>query len=260
MGQIRFHVIDRNIGYLVLEISQSGYGGNVDIGIVGKGEEGTGRHLVRPGRHSALGIQKSGNPMGVGGTEKTVLNVFLPAPDQLDGPPDGLTDLGCFPVIVGLGPAAQSTPQIGGVNVDLIGLQTRNFLDGLQGPSLGLGGRPDVTAIFTHIHGAVHGFHVGVGEVGKKVLHLEPLVGLFKGCRDITILACRDAGFVQQAHQVLFRVLGVQIRTNALVPLGVEGRSPFPGSIQCVRTNGDPPIDLDHLLDAPGTDLAAASS
>ena len=80
-----------------------------------------------PGDESPLFIQSPGNSMAVSGSIGIVPDIFLPCPEDLDGLVCGLGEFHRLLQEVGLEAAAESSPQVGCVDLDLLRIQSGNL-------------------------------------------------------------------------------------------------------------------------------------
>ena len=203
-----------------------------------------------PGGHAALSIDRPCDSTAVPGTVGTILDVFFPAPYQLDRSPSGLGDLHRFFNMFDQRTASEATSHVGCVDLDLFRLQSSDFRCLLKRSGLTLSGNPDVTSIRADMSGTVHGLHGGVGQIGQDVLGSYLLVGLAQSAFDITIISGRDTRPVKTVGELFLYGLGTEMGLNSLIPLDVEGISPFPGGVDGIRAHRNPSVYFHHVADS----------
>ena len=145
--------------------------------------------------------------------------------------------------------AAQSTPQVGGMDMNLFRLQSRELNRRIQVSALPLGGNPHIASVRLNMDRAVHGLHGDVSQIRQVVLGLDLLMGVSEGTLNIPVPSSRETLFLQAGDQVPVHRFRAQSGALTWTPFYVESISTPPGSIQCLGTNRDAGVPKTAALD-----------
>ena len=140
-----------------------------------------------PGVGRPIRVETRGKFVQSAGAIEVILHVVLAGELHFHRSARGLGTLDGFEDEVRHGAASEATPQHRDVDLDLIGLQTRDLLNGSHGPARGLGRRVDIATMRFHVRDAHHGFHGGVGEKRAVIAGVQ-LFCFAQSCGALTFL------------------------------------------------------------------------
>ena len=179
-----------------------------------------------------------------------LLDVFLPRPDDLDGPAHLLRDLHGAQRTVVLEPAAESAAQQVVVDTYLLARQAGELHDRRLRETGHLCAEPDVAAAIVHLHGAVHRLHRRMREKRLLVdrIHLVGRAG-DEGC-GVTVMTGHGTGLLRRASELLHDVRRREPCIRAGIPPRRRGGEPLLGGPCMDRYDGHRVIEPDDLCHA----------
>jgi len=134
--------------------------------LVPDSSDGRGALKMFPGGDFALRVHRSLHFVVRGGAIEIVLHVVFAGPENLHGLAGDFRYLRGFHDKIGLVATAEAATHQRGVDVHLFQGKPRDFGDDFLRPLRSLCGHPGFRAIGANVHGAIHGFHAGVGSEG----------------------------------------------------------------------------------------------
>ena len=144
--------------------------------MVGCGDGGA-HEAVLPGQGVTLVVEATFKHVQRGRAVAVMLEIVGPGPLYFHGHTGGLGAFHRVQDEIGHGAPAEATAGQGDLDLDLLGLQARDLLDGGNRPGRSLGRGPDLASARLHIRHGHHGLHGGVGQEGRVVGGLDPLGG-----------------------------------------------------------------------------------
>src|SRR5690606_25533907 len=113
--------------------------------------DGSAAHLEVQGLEPPLLVDPRGEAHGEGGAVIVVLDVFFPAPDELDRSSDRAGDFRRLDREIRLPAPPEATTEIGAMDGDLLRVHLKDFGEIIAQAAGSLGRRPDLATIVPHM-------------------------------------------------------------------------------------------------------------
>ncbi len=199
--------------------------------------------------HAAL-VEACREQVVIIGAIDVVLGVLLARPHDLDRAIHLLGDLHGLGDAVYIQTPAEAAAEVLVVNLNLFLRQTGNLCRRHLGTNRDLSTDPDIAPIFTHVNGAVHRLHGGMGQKGHLVDRFDLLHCAGDRLVDVAVPFGHQARLARSIGQLPHDVGAGETRIRPVVPSDDERSQSLLGRAHMVRHHGHGAVETHHLADA----------
>src|SRR5882724_6246929 len=176
-------------------------------------------NAMRPRYRFSLCVQSCAQAVVVIRAIHIVLDVFLPRPDYLDRSLYLLGNLHGPHRAVELEAAAEPATEQMIVDTDLLPSQAGDFHDGRLRETRNLCADPNLAAVVSHVHSAVHRLHCRVSKKRLLVNSVDLLRGLRNGRWGIAVIPRYRSGLFRRGGKLSNDVGRRETRVRSRIPL-----------------------------------------